>query len=255
MFGISRALNRDTAGAYGAAILAAQISNPNQQENKIPNFLSSSIGIGLAQNQYSIALKKGLKYPTQIKKRYFTSENEQKYAIINIYEGENLEASLNQKLFSFVIRDIPLCSKNEAFIDIIFKLDKYGIITVKIQNIQKTLNYHACNIVKEAGESIELFINELKIDPKNNQEKRNLLYARAQLQQNIIIISEKMNEMIKDDAINIEDETKKVIIKNCKIIRQWLKDNPDKKVEDNIIDLGKKIEKDAKDFIDLLAIS
>ena len=81
----SRGLNPDEAVAYGAAIRAAQLTDPSHRDFAyITNVLPIGIGIGLVEDQYSLMVKCGTKYPTRIKKRYFTTENNQKEANINV---------------------------------------------------------------------------------------------------------------------------------------------------------------------------
>uniref|UniRef100_A0A914XSM7 Uncharacterized protein n=1 Tax=Panagrolaimus superbus TaxID=310955 RepID=A0A914XSM7_9BILA len=117
----SRRLNPDEAVAYGAAIRAAQLSDPSHRDyaGPITNALPIGIGIGLIEDKYSLMIKGQTKFPTKVKKRYFTTENNQKTASIVV--------SFFHQFINF------LCSAKHALSDC-------PVVTSRILSFQSNVN-------------------------------------------------------------------------------------------------------------------
>ena len=154
---INDSINPDETVAYGAAIHAAKLMKQgNDILNNIilrditpfslgvdeGNFNENSI-IKKKGNLMSIIIPKGSRFPIKQKKYYKTSLDYQDTVIINIYEGENKYVKDNHLLDTLKLVNLPKKPKGEVNIDVIFDVDKDGILSVTAietsERIQKTL--------------------------------------------------------------------------------------------------------------------
>uniref|UniRef100_A0A914QJ34 Heat shock protein 70 n=1 Tax=Panagrolaimus davidi TaxID=227884 RepID=A0A914QJ34_9BILA len=246
----SKGLNPDEAVAYGAAIRAAQLLDPNHRDYKpIENLLPIAIGIGLIENQYLRMIPAGTKYPTKKKKRYVTTENNQKSAHIVVYEGEQIQA--NREILSFVVPNLSPGLAGDVYVDVTFVLDNNGLLTVTGKSATSTaegsVDYRK---VRQAGKPIEQLLLELTLNAENDEQKKILINARAELRKNV----EKIRNRYQNHK-NIPLHKKKLIMENCETLIDWLEDNPDEPFDEDTINLAKQIEKDAEELKDLILMT
>jgi molecular chaperone DnaK (HSP70) len=244
----SKGLNPDEAVAYGAAIRAAQLLDPNHRDYKsIENILPIGIGIGLVENEYSLMIPGGTKYPTKKKKRYFTTENNQKSASIIVYEGIRIQASENREILSFVVPNLPPGLAGDVYVDVTFVLDNNGILTATGKSPTSTaegsVDYRQ---VRQAGKPIEQLLLELTLNAENDEQKKILINARVELRKNVENIRNRY-----ENQKNIPLNKKQHIKDSCDEVIEWLDENPDKPLDKATVDLAKQIEKDAEELIDL----
>ena len=189
--------NRDEAIAVGAAIKAAQLKDPiHKNSNSFINVLPIGVGIGLVENRYSIVVNRGTPLPTKVKKRYFTSKNNQETVDIVIYEGERLLADKNRKLGEIHIDGLPPGPAGAVYAEVIFEFDQNGILTVhaKGQNGEQKsfkINYGE---KRDKGEAIEDLIRQFESCRVDDKGKQTIADARAKLLQNIEYIRDKITE-------------------------------------------------------------
>uniref|UniRef100_A0A914Q4Z0 Heat shock protein 70 n=1 Tax=Panagrolaimus davidi TaxID=227884 RepID=A0A914Q4Z0_9BILA len=244
----SKGLNPDEAVAYGAAIRAAQLLDPNHRDYKpIENLLPIGIGIGLIENQYSLMIPGGTKYPTKKKKRYFTTENNQQSASIIVYEGERILASENREILSFVVPNLPPGLAGDVYVDVTFVLDNNGLLTATGKSPTSTaegsVDYRQ---VRQAGKPIEQLLLELTLNAENDEQKKILINARVELRKNVENIRNRY-----ENQKNIPLHKRKHIKDSCDEVIEWLDDNPDEPLDEERINLAKQIEKDAEELIDV----
>uniref|UniRef100_A0A914R3I8 Heat shock protein 70 n=1 Tax=Panagrolaimus davidi TaxID=227884 RepID=A0A914R3I8_9BILA len=242
----SRALDPDTAVAYGAAIRAAQLLDPNHRD-LINGVLPIGIGIGLTKGHYLLMIPGGTKYPTKNKKRFYTIENNQKYAHIIIYEGEQIQANQNREILSITVPNLPPRIAGDVYFDITFKLNHDGILRVIIESpvsvIEETID---CKSLRQSGKPIEQLLRVLTFNAENNEQKIIQTEARMELRSNVENTKKRF-----ENLKNIPLHKKKLIMENCETIIDWLEDNPDEPLDEERINLAKQIEKDAEELIDL----
>ena len=134
---INDSINPEEAVANGAAIFAAKLIGLNNDiiENVVLTDITPfSLGMATKNkrrnselidgNRMSIVIPKGTKIPTKITKEYKTSDDFQKIAAINVYEGDSKFVRNNQFLGSFELVGLPKKKKNEVIVEITFSLDK-----------------------------------------------------------------------------------------------------------------------------------
>uniref|UniRef100_A0A914Q8V5 Heat shock protein 70 n=1 Tax=Panagrolaimus davidi TaxID=227884 RepID=A0A914Q8V5_9BILA len=242
--------NPDEAVAYGAAIRAAQLLNPNHRDYKtIENLLPIGIGIGLIENQYSLMIPGGTKYPTKKKTRYCTTENDQKSAYIAVFEGERMRASDNQEILSFVLPDLPPGLAGDVYVDVTFEIDQNKFLKVTGES-STSVAEHYYRKVRHTTKLTEQLLLELTLNAENDEQKKILINARVELLNNAEDIRKRY-----ENEKNIPYHKKRLIVDNCDEVIEWLNDNPDEPLDEDIINLAKQIEKDVEELIDLRLMS
>ena len=152
---VCKAINADEAIAYGATIVACKESNFSDQVIKdalpeefrkqfeddfegleIIDATPLSVGIEVAGGKMQVIIPKGTKLPEMQKTRFFKKA----FALykdfltaynVDIYEGEDIIATKNNKLGHFRVTGIPPKKKGDIIIELLFYLDHDSIITVK----------------------------------------------------------------------------------------------------------------------------
>jgi L1 cell adhesion molecule like protein len=152
---VCKSINADEAIAYGATIVACKESNFSDQviKDALPEEFRKQfeddfdgleiidatplpVGIEVAGGKMQVIIPKGTKLPEMQKTRFFKKA----FALykdfltaynVDIYEGEDIIATKNNKLGHFRVTGIPPKKKGEIIIELLFYLDHDSIITVK----------------------------------------------------------------------------------------------------------------------------
>ncbi|KAE9554043.1 hypothetical protein FO519_002739 [Halicephalobus sp. NKZ332] len=184
--------------------------------------LPIGVGIGLVNNEYSIVVHAGTYFPNKVKKRYFTSRNDQDIAHIIIYEGERLLADTNRKLGEIHLDGLPPGPAGNVYVEVTFEFDQNGILTVyaKSQNGREmsfTIDYKA---LKKEGEPIEDLIRQLESCRVDHEGMQIIDNARNKVLQNVGYIRKKVDQSVSN---KVGDE----IIQKCDRVRDVLEGQGD----------------------------
>ncbi|KAE9554038.1 hypothetical protein FO519_002734 [Halicephalobus sp. NKZ332] len=231
------------AVAVGAAIRAAQLKDPNHKnKNNVVEILPIGIGIGLGQNQYNIMINRGTQFPNKIRKRCFTSRDNQNMMLIDIYEGERFLTNKNKKLGKIIIDRLPRGSAGDIYVDITFEFDQNGILTIHANSengieIDFTINYKE---MEDEGEPIENLIRKLESSRIDSEGRELAQNAKIDLNNNIEYIRNRISQ-----DTSIKDREK--LIRKCHDIRKVV--NEQGYNETSIINAIQTLEDDAKKAI------
>ena len=195
---INDIINPEEAIAYGATLMAAKILNIKNNNFKGFNLMDItplSIGINAKNNStdpeikkeghiMSVLIKRGSKIPYSITKLYETTQDNQTYIKIFIFEGEKKYTRYNHLLGKLEMTGIPPKKKGEVKIEVNFFIDVNGILTVTAtekstgQTIQTKIKNDMVGLTEEDIEKLrkknekyltERFSNK-KIDYSNLKE-------------------------------------------------------------------------------------
>ncbi|KAJ1689160.1 hypothetical protein LUZ63_013315 [Rhynchospora breviuscula] len=130
---LHRNINQDEAVAYGAAILAAQLSGQgNDAVNKVvlTDVTPLSLGVSVKGDVMSIVVPRNTPIPTKKVEGFQTCTDDQSTVSFSVYEGERLQASKNQLLGEFVISGVSPAPRGVPKFDVCFEIDEDGILNV-----------------------------------------------------------------------------------------------------------------------------
>ncbi|MDX9720067.1 MAG: Hsp70 family protein [Myxococcota bacterium] len=122
-------LNPDEVVAIGAAIQAATLIDP-QDEILLLDVTPLTLGIESMNGIFAPIIGRNSKVPHRITKRFTTSRDNQDRVRVAVYQGENRYCQENTLLGEFELTGIRRAPRMQPQIDVTFKLDANGILTV-----------------------------------------------------------------------------------------------------------------------------
>lgn len=135
-------INPDEAVALGAAVQAGILSNEISGAGSIAIFdvCNHSLGVAcLNENnnnlEFSRLIMRDTHLPFAMTRRYYTVHDFQRELEVEVYQGENDDLSMNTRLGSFEVTDVPENYAGNEVIDIEFKYNINGILEVNVKVI------------------------------------------------------------------------------------------------------------------------
>ena len=158
-FDVHREVDPTYCVAVGAAIQGAIIAG-EETETILVDVNAHSLGIrclhfrplaGLDSNKYSIILPRNTPIPASMSETYHTLFENQKEALIEVYQGENPVASHNTPIGSFALDSLPGNLPAGSEIDVTFEYDLNGVVEIT-----------ACERTSGKKERIKVDINRIE---------------------------------------------------------------------------------------------
>ena len=95
---------------------------------------SHALGIAAAGDLFSMLIKQNTKIPAESRKIFTTDQDGQREVSIRIHQGRGTRASDNQLLGDFVLEGIASAARMEPKIEVMFRIDENGILSVKARD-------------------------------------------------------------------------------------------------------------------------
>ncbi|KAD1774779.1 hypothetical protein E3N88_42310 [Mikania micrantha] len=131
---LCKRLNADEAVAYGAAVLAANLSgheNKKVQDLVLFDVTPLSLGIRVEEDiDMSVVIPRNTPIPTIKKGVYRTSEDNQVSVSFKVYQGESKHTKDNIFLDNLTFVGVPAAPKGEQKFNVCFNIDDNGILIV-----------------------------------------------------------------------------------------------------------------------------
>jgi len=125
----SKGVNPDEIVAMGAATQSAIVSG-EIQELVLLDVTPHSLGIRVAGNRMSVLLPSNTTLPSRAKKTFATTEDNQTFVTLEVYQGEETDVSGNRYLGRFTLGDLPTRPKGKTHVEINFTMDVDGLLEV-----------------------------------------------------------------------------------------------------------------------------
>ncbi|KAH7695406.1 heat shock protein 70, partial [Aphelenchoides avenae] len=171
---LKKNINPDEAVAYGAAILAAQLSGEaSKQDEHVANsnvrlrdlaladITPLSLGLEIADGAMCTLIPRNSKIPVKETRECTTDLDHETYIVIKIYEGERALAKDNHHLANLTMSGFRSAKASGGIwpmIQVTFEIDTNGILHVSAQD-------------KESGESTEVIVDGRGRLPKAEIER------------------------------------------------------------------------------------
>lgn len=131
----SKGVNPDEIVALGAATQSG-IMGGELQEVVLLDVTPHSLGIRVAGDRMSTLLSANTTVPTRAKKTFATTEDNQSYVTLEVYQGEHEDVRANTYLGRFTLGDLPLRPKGKTRVDVNFTVDVDGMLEVSATEIE-----------------------------------------------------------------------------------------------------------------------
>jgi len=125
-----KGVHPDEAVAVGAALLADGLSKPQRLE--LRDVVSMTIGVGLPGGRFKPVVAKNSKLPAEKSTSIITTRDDQTVVHFDIFQGEADSTEGNEYLGTAEIADVPARPKGEVKVEIHFRVDTQGFLTVSM---------------------------------------------------------------------------------------------------------------------------
>jgi molecular chaperone DnaK len=130
----NRSVNPDEVVAVGAAIQAS-IATGQMKDILVLDATPLSLGVETLGGVMTVLIPRNTTIPTEKKEVFSTASDNQPAVTINVLQGEREFAKDNRLLGRFELRDIPPAPRGTPQIEVTFKVDVNGILSVSAKDL------------------------------------------------------------------------------------------------------------------------
>ena len=130
-----KSINPDEAVAYGAAVEGGVLSDdPDAQDIVIINVNSLTLGVETVGGIMAELIPRNTRIPVKKVQTFVTSQDDQEYVRVQIFEGERAMTRDNHFLGAFDLTGLPPGPRGTVQIQVTFELDQNNILKVTAEN-------------------------------------------------------------------------------------------------------------------------
>jgi molecular chaperone DnaK len=113
----------------GAAVHSGVIGG-ELQEVVLLDVTPHDLGVKTAGDKMSVIIRANTSIPTRERKVFATTEDNQTFVAIEVYQGPSAQASKNRRLGRFILGDLKAGPRGATRVEVAFNLDADGILQV-----------------------------------------------------------------------------------------------------------------------------
>jgi molecular chaperone HscA len=182
-------INPDEVVALGAAI-QSDILAGNRKDILLLDVTPLSLGIETMGGLMDVIIPRNAKVPTKAGRQYTTSIDGQINMKISVYQGERDLVSENRKLAEFELKGIPAMPAGFPKVDINFRLNADGILTVEAVELRSGVKQEV-EVKPTYGitdEQVEKMLIDSIQNAKEDVSKRMIIEARTEGEQMVYTV-------------------------------------------------------------------
>jgi molecular chaperone HscA len=182
-------INPDEVVALGAAI-QSDILAGNRKDILLLDVTPLSLGIETMGGLMDVIIPRNAKVPTKAGRQYTTSIDGQINMKISVYQGERDLVSENRKLAEFELKGIPAMPAGFPKVDINFRLNADGILTVEAVELRSGVKQEV-EVKPTYGitdEQVEKMLLDSIQNAKEDVSKRMIIEARTEGEQMVYTV-------------------------------------------------------------------
>lgn len=242
---VNCSINPDNVVSIGASIHGFMINNNIDISDKLllVDRTSLSVGVELSEGIFDILIPRGTMIPSKKTKKYTTDKDNTEYIDIKIYEGERKFVKDNMMIGDFRLSGIEKQKKGIPRISVDFYIDIDGIITVRAEDLENSMNKSSICITNNRQHLSKEEIDEIIINAKLMDEIDKIEKKKKQSHTILVNNSEKILDNVSSVNLKIPENIKIQTIENITIILEWLNNT---NYNDISIDKYKELLKDYK---------
>ncbi|KAI3762274.1 hypothetical protein L1987_52699 [Smallanthus sonchifolius] len=133
---LCKSINADEGVAYGAAVLAANLSgngNKAVRDMILLDVTPLSLGIEINERYMSVVIPRNTPIPAMNEQVYWTMADNQETIRVSVYQGECSETRDNIFLDEFILHGVPPARAGEEKVKVCFSIEANGILDVSAE--------------------------------------------------------------------------------------------------------------------------
>lgn len=209
-------INPDEVVALGAAI-QSDILAGNRKDILLLDVTPLSLGIETMGGLMDVIIPRNAKVPTKAGRQYTTSIDGQVNMKISVYQGERDLVTENRKLAEFDLKGIPAMPAGFPKVDINFRLNADGILTVEAVELRSGVKQEV-EVKPTYGltdEQVEKMLIDSIENAKDDVSKRMLIEARTEGEQMVYTVERFLQK--NSDQVSVQEMADTVkLIQNLK---------------------------------------
>eukprot|EP00108_Taenia_solium_P004189 TsM_000291900 transcript=TsM_000291900 gene=TsM_000291900 len=242
---VKKSVNPDEAVAYGAALLAANLTGQRpatMQDLVLLEVAPLSLGLEDSVGSMKTVVKRNTPIPTKQTRCWQTACDNQTEARFGIYEGERARASDNNLLGEFRLTGLPPRPCGETEFDVTFEIDENSILHVSAVE-RSTGNQNHITITKYRGrlseEEIGQLLKNAEKTKQQDEKERSRMAAMRKLVDYVYSIKRKLEkEEVKQKT---SEAYRKDVLAKCEETIRWV-DNNKEATKEKCEEMRKKLE-------------
>jgi molecular chaperone DnaK len=177
----NRSVNPDEVVAVGAAVQAS-IATGQMKDILVLDATPLSLGVETLGGVMTVLIPRNTTIPTEKKEVFSTASDNQPAVTINVLQGEREFAKDNRLLGRFELRDIPPAPRGVPQIEVAFKVDVNGILSVNAKDLG-TGKENKITITGSGGlskDEIEKMKREAEANAETDRKRRETIDLKNQ---------------------------------------------------------------------------
>ena len=205
-------INPDEVVALGAAI-QSDILAGNRKDILLLDVTPLSLGIETMGGLMDVIIPRNAKVPSKAGRQYTTSIDGQVNIKISVYQGERDLVTENRKLAEFELKGIPAMPAGFPKVDINFRLNADGILTVEAVELRSGVKQEV-EVKPTYGltdEQVEKMLIDSIQNAKEDVSKRMIIEARTEGEQMVYTVERFLEKNSAQVTEQEEKDTQKLI--------------------------------------------
>ncbi|MFN0251803.1 MAG: Hsp70 family protein [Kofleriaceae bacterium] len=132
----SKGANPDEVVAEGAAAYAGILSGEAGDEAALLDVTPHDIGIKVGDSQFAVVLPRNSMLPVRARRLFATTQDNQKYVSIELYQGDSSDVAKNRKLGQVVLDDLTPGPPGATRVELVITVDVESILGVTAREIR-----------------------------------------------------------------------------------------------------------------------
>ncbi|VDK40940.1 unnamed protein product [Taenia asiatica] len=182
-----RSTNADEAVAYGATLLASNLTGERSEAMKdlvLLEVTPLSLGTGVRDDMVSTVVKRNTQIPTEQTKYFTTNSDNQQHVWVQVFEGERPRTSDNNLLGKFILSGISPAPRGVPQIGVTFSINENGILHVSAVD-KSSGNANSIKITNYKGrlseDDIERMLKDAEKFRLEDEKERSRMAAKNDL--------------------------------------------------------------------------
>jgi molecular chaperone DnaK len=125
----SRGANPDEIVALGAAAYAGILAGETDDATLL-DVTPHDIGIKVGDSQFSVLIARNSMLPVRIRKLFATTQDNQKFVAIELYQGDSSDVTKNRKLGQVVLDQLPAGPAGTVRVELVVTIDVESILSI-----------------------------------------------------------------------------------------------------------------------------